>query len=80
MKLYKITSPFYDFGDGASDSVYPQQRRWEGTQADARKRRIACEEPFKGVKPANRPRVEVEEVDVPTDKAGLLAFLNTNAV
>ena len=28
------------------------------------------------MKPKDRPTVAVEEVDVPTDKAGLLAYLN----
>ena len=49
---------------------------YAGTQADARKVRIAFEAPFKSLKPKERPDVAVEEVDVPTDKAGLLAYLN----
>lgn len=77
MKLYKITSPAHDFGEG---DVVEAKTKYEGTQADARKSRIAFEVPFKDIKPAKRPRVEVEEVDVPTDKAGLLAWLNENAV
>lgn len=80
MKLYKITSPAHTFVDAQFDADKPQEVRWEGTQADARKTRIEFEVPFKEIKPAKRPRVEVDEVDVPTDKAGLLAFLNANAV
>ena len=67
MKLYKITAP-------AADDT--NKVAFAGTQADARKVRIAFEAPFKGLKPKDRPDVAVEEVDVPTDKAGLLAYLN----
>ena len=67
MKLYKITAP------AADDS---NKIAFAGTQADARKVRIAFEAPFKELKPKERPDVAVEEVDVPTDKAGLLAYLN----
>lgn len=73
MKLYKVCSPEHVWEDG---EVNKAAIEWQGTQADARKSRIAFEQPFKDIKPAKRPRVEVEEVDVPTDKAGLLAFLN----
>ena len=67
MKLYKITAP-------ASDDT--NKIAFAGTQADARKVRIAFEAPFKELKPKERPDVAVEEVDVPTNKAGLLAYLN----
>ena len=67
MKLYKITAP-------AADDT--NKVAFAGTQADARKVRIAFEAPFKELKPKERPDVAVEEVDVPTDKAGLLAYLN----
>jgi hypothetical protein len=81
MKLYKITSPYYEFADkvltGSDDAVTaPRVTEWAGTQADARKIRIGYEEQFKEIKPLKRPKVTVEEVDVPTDKAGLLGFLN----
>lgn len=71
MKLYKITSPEHDFQDGKDPVVAVTS--WQGTQADARAKRIGLESIFKDIKPAKRPRVEVEEVDVPTDKQGLLA-------
>lgn len=77
MKLYKITQPAAALDPMEVDTQ--QTIRFEGTQADARKTRIEFEEPFKCVKPAKRPRVEVEEVDVPTDKNGLLDWLNKNA-
>lgn len=77
MNLYKVTSPCHVWED---DEISPSITEWHGTQADARKARIAFEVPFKDIKPAKRPRVEVEEVDVPTNKVGLLVWLNENAV
>lgn len=75
MKLYKVVAPEYTFADGETVKAVTE---WQGTQATARASRIMLEAPFKEIKPAKRPRVEVEEVDVPTDKTGLLTFLNTN--
>ncbi len=80
MNLYKVTSPEHNFGTEAEPDINKAITEWHGTQADARKARIAFEVPFKDIKLAKRPRVEVEEVDVPTNKAGLLVWLNTNAV
>lgn len=73
MKLYLVTSPEHAFEDGP---VLAKKTSWQGTQADARKARISFEEPFKEIKPLKRPKVVVEEVDVPTNKEGLLTFLN----
>ena len=73
MKLYRATSPEHTFED---DVILASKISWQGTQADARKVRISFEEPFKEIKPLKRPKVLVEEVDVPTNKEGLLAFLN----
>ena len=72
MKLYKITRPTHELNgeDVSGETVFA------GTQADARKPRIEFEAPFKALKPKDRPEVTVEEVDVPTDKKGLLEFLN----
>ena len=67
MKLYKTTVK--------RDEEFIRAT-WQGTQADARKIRIEFEQPFKEIKPLKRPKVLVEEVDVPTNKEGLLAFLN----
>ena len=73
MKLYKITRLAYILpNDEEIDGVV----QFVGTQADVRKVCIAFEAPFKELKPKERPDVVVEEVDVPTDKAGLLAYLN----
>ena len=73
MKLYKITRLAHTL---PNDELAPGRVEYAGTQADARKVRIAFEAPFKELKPKERPDVAVEEVDVPTDKAGLLAYLN----
>lgn len=60
MKLYKIT--------GASDK---QRSIWVGTQSDAAKaRKELIAEGFK------RAELITEEVDVPTNKEGMLGFLN----
>ena len=64
MKLYTIHSAF------------DNSTTYAGTQADARAKRIELEAPHKALKPKDRPAVTVGEVDVPTDKAGLLAYLN----
>jgi len=73
MKLYKITRLARTLpNDEDVDGVV----QFAGTQADARKARIELEAPFKELKPKERPDVAVEEVDVPTDKAGLLSYLN----
>mgnify|MGYP003544660126 CR=1 FL=1 len=63
MKLYKTTvSP----GDKTTVS-------WQGTQADAASvRKRAMDDG------AKRKDVTTEDVEVPTDKAGLLAWLNAN--
>lgn len=62
MKLYKTTCT-----DHAGRPVKPAI--WNGTQVDARETRQA----YKAVGVA-----ETKEVDVPTDKAGLLTWLNEN--
>lgn len=80
MKLLKVTSPAHNFGTEAEPDLIDSATQWHGTQADARKARIAFEQPFKEIKPAKRPKVLVEEVDVPTNKAALLVWLNENAV
>lgn len=80
MNLYKVTSPAHNFGTEAEPDLVDSATQWHGTQADARKARIGFEQQFKDIKPLKRPKVEVEEVDVPTNKAGLLVWLNQNAV
>lgn len=72
MKLYKITRPIHELNDEDVDGVV----QFAGSQADARKTRIDFEAPFKSLKPKDRPEVKVEEIDVPTDKKGLIEFLN----
>lgn len=72
MKLYKISRPIHEFNDEDVDGVV----QFAGSQADARKTRIDFEAPFKSLKPKDRPEVKVEEIDVPTDKKGLIEYLN----
>lgn len=72
MKLYKIHRPIHELNGEDVDAVI----EFAGTQADARKTRMNLEEPFKNLKPKDRPNVKVVELDVPTDKKGLIEFLN----
>lgn len=72
MKLYKIHRPIHELNGEDVAAV----TEFAGTQADARKTRMNLEEPFKNLKPKARPEVTVTEVDVPTDKKGLIEFLN----
>ena len=78
MKLYKVSSPLHTWADNGD--VMDAQIVWTGNQADARTNRIRLEAPFKEIKPAKRPKVAVDEIDVPTDKTGLLGWLNVNCV
>jgi hypothetical protein len=63
MRLYK-TDYRDDEVNEPTDKV-----KWDGTQADASKRRVS-------LKKEGYRDIRTEEVDVPTDKAGLMAFLN----
>lgn len=65
MRLYKTTA---SNGDGI-------QTRWAGSQAEAATNRKA----FVGMG-FKRAEVETEEVEVPTNKTGLLEFLNAGEV
>jgi len=60
MKLYRT-----------SHSADYHVHHWDGTQADAAKRR-------KELKTNGCRDIETKEIDVPTDKQGLLAWLNEN--
>lgn len=74
MKLYKTTacviSAVNDVQDAKTTTV-----TWNGSQAEASAVRAAAVRDG-----AKRKDVETEAVDVPTDKTGLLAFLNTRGV
>lgn len=72
MKLYKIHRPIHELNGEDVDAV----TEFASSQADARKSRLNLEEPFKVLKPKARPEVTVTELDVPTDKKGLIDFLN----
>lgn len=65
MKLYKTTV--------VNEADSWQGISWQGTQADAASvRKKAMDDG------AKRKDVTTEDVEVPTDKAGLLAWLNAN--
>ena len=80
MKLYKVTDANGRYEH--KDIVLAGEGKviWAGTQADARKARIEFEAYWKELPAPKRPRVTVEEVDVPTSKADLLAWLNEHGV
>lgn len=75
MKGYKISAPAYHQEN--ADEATPAMVQWAGSQVDARHMRMALEVPMMYIKPAKRPRVTVEEIEIPTDKTGLLVFLNS---
>lgn len=62
MKLYRTKG---------TDDEGQVKYRWDGTQADAGKQR-------KDMKQEGFTDVETDDVDVPTSKAELLAWLNEN--
>jgi hypothetical protein len=62
MKLYKT------FGERPDHTL---ETKWSGTQADARADR-------KQLKETGKLYIETTEADIPTDKTGLLAWLNKN--
>lgn len=70
MRTYRVSANVADLGRGAG--VQGRVTRFAGTQAEARAevKAIVAEH---GVK---RDAVRVAEIDVPTGKEGLLAFLN----
>lgn len=73
MNLYKTTVKALV---GLNDAqVMRTTTTWNGSQAEASAVRAAAVRDG-----AKRKDVETEAVDVPTDKAGLLAFLNARGV
>lgn len=69
MKFYKV-SAVASVQDESPDSA----THWVGTQSDAAaaRKKLAAD----GFK---RVEIKTDEIDVPTDKAGLLDWLNKNA-
>lgn len=63
MKLYQTK------GTLDIDGVPTVRTQWTGTLSDASKNRVAF-------KKADMKKVDTDEVEVPTNKPGLLAFLN----
>ena len=69
MRLYKITATAPDTEPGLPNT----RITWVGSKAEGvQARKKLADDGWK------RKEVEEVEVDVPTDKAGLLDFLNTN--
>lgn len=69
MKFYKVKAVA-----SVQDVTPDSETHWVGTQADAAKaRKKLADDGFK------RAEITTDEVDVPTDKTGLLDWLNKNA-
>ena len=66
MRLYKITALNTSHGDTPDSDV-----TWVGSLADASAQRKKL-----AIDGFARKEIESEEVDVPTDKVGLIRFLN----
>lgn len=67
MKLYKTT---YIDDQAEKDGLNPIRAVWHGTQAQAAAAR-------KMMHSDGMREIETEGVEVPTDKAGLIAYLNS---
>lgn len=74
MNLYKTTVTVVGTVNGTPD-VKTTTVTWNGSQAEASMLRAAAVRDG-----ARRKDVDTVPVDVPTDKAGLLAFLNARGV
>ena len=73
MKLYRVSAPPHGTGDDTT--ARPGHVGWFGSEAECgteRKRLVSS-----GIKRAD---IETETIDIPTDKKGLLAWLNENGV
>ena len=68
MKFYMQTAVTLRNGDGDAVLI---ERTWHASQNEAASQRAAW-----GKRKIKREDMTSEEVDVPTDKKGLLAFLN----
>jgi hypothetical protein len=73
MKLYRTQhhEARGEEGGVGDDQTLQLRYHWQGTQADA----ATCR---RQLKEAGKKDIETTEIDVPTDKAGLLAWLNAN--
>ena len=67
MRAYRIEVPH-------SIEDKPAVVRFAGTQADATAARMALFDEWRGQ--VKKSDITIKEVEVPTDKAGLVAFLN----
>ncbi len=80
MKLYRIPNATGNYIH--KDLVIEGDGRvvWAGNQADAGRARREFEAQYKELPAPKRPKIIVEEIDVPTSKTELLAWLNAYEV
>lgn len=71
MKLYRTNYIDDVLNEDKKDTTEMLMSHWSGTQADAALRR-------KNMKTDGMRQIETIDVDFPTDKAGLLNWLNNN--
>lgn len=80
MKLYRIANATGAYTHKDLTIEGDGQVVWRGTQSDAGKARREFEAQYKELPSAKRPKIIVEEIDVPTSKADLLEWLNEREV
>ena len=80
MKLYRIANADGVFEHKDITVEGDGHVVWRGTQSDAGKARREFEAQYKELPAPKRPKITVEEVDVPTSKADLLEWLNERGV
>lgn len=68
MKLYRTS---YTDDEFEAQGLPTRRSVWHGTQADAAAVR-------KAMKSDGMRQIDTEDIDVPTDKSGLIAWLNDN--
>ncbi len=76
MRAYKVSCDYVVEIDGDDDTVSTEDRTafaYAGTQADA----TATRRQFMEAYDVKLKDVEIQETDIPTDKTGLLAFINS---
>ena len=80
MKLYRIQNAIGTFTHKDLEIEGDGHVAWRGTRSDAGKARREFEAQYKELPAPKRPKIIVEEVDVPTSKADLLEWLNERGV
>ena len=80
MKLYRIANATGTYTHKDLTIEGDGHVAWRGTQSDAGKARREFEAQYKELPSAKRPKIIVEEVEVPTNKADMLTWLNEREV